>query len=171
MCVTYFRCLSVSPARSWVTWRPQPRFPCLCSLPPRLSRYSVTLWKKRCLFLADHPRDLMIEGHGSIFKYSRGVIIVIHSYSSTSFSKLSPEPTNNYLWNVWVIWGNQVVTLSPQPEFISGTRLVALSCFFVVVVHLVPRSHGFPGKMIPQTKTCPSSGCKLAQAATKDFLT
>ena len=149
MCVTYFRCLSVSPARSWVTWRPQPRFPCLCSLPPRLSRYSVTLWKKRCLFLADHPRDLMIEGHGSIFKYSRGVIIVIHSYSSTSFSKLSPEPTNNYLWNVWVIWGNQVVTLSPQPEFISGTWLVALSCFFVVVVHLVPRSHGFPGKMIP----------------------
>lgn len=43
-----------------------------------------------------------------------------------------------------------MVTLSPQPEFISGTRLVALSCFFVVVVvHLVPRSHGFPGKMIP----------------------
>ena len=106
--------MSVSPPRGWVTWRPEPRFPCLCSLLPRLSRYLVTSWNKWCLFLADHPRDLMIEGHASIFKYSKGIIIVIHSDSSTSFSKLGPESTDNYLWNVWVIWGNQVVTLSPS---------------------------------------------------------
>ena len=140
--------MSVSPPRGWVTWRPEPRFPCLCSLLPRLSRYLVTLWNKWCLFLADHPRGLMIEGHGSIFKYSKGIIIVIHSYSSTSFSKLGPESTDNYLWNVWVIWGNQVMTLSPS-LFLELSQWPWAVFFFVVVIHLVPRSHGFPGKMIP----------------------
>lgn len=95
--------------------------------------------------------DLMIEGHRSIFKYSKGIIISIHSYSSTSFSKLGLELIDNYLWNAWVIWGNQVVTLSSQPECISGIDSVALSWF------LFP---WFPEALVSQERSLPfESGC------------
>lgn len=50
-------------------------------------------------------------------------------HTPTSFSKLGPKLIDNYLWNVWVSWGNQVVTLNSQPEFISGVDSVTLSWF------------------------------------------
>lgn len=47
---------------------------------------------------------------------------------------------------MWVIWGNQVVILSSQPELISQNWLSGLELVFV---HFISRSHRFPGKMIP----------------------
>lgn len=90
--------------------------------------------------------DLMIEGHISIFRYSKSMVIFILRIHSASLSKLGPELIINYFWNLWVIWGNQVVTLSPQPEFASQNWFSGLELVFV---HSIPKSHGFPGRFIP----------------------
>lgn len=88
--------------------------------------------------------DLMIEGHIAIFKYSKSIVIYVLRTHSTSFSKLGPKVINNYLWHLWVIWGNQVGTLSSRPECLSQNWFSDLELAFVHFFPVVSQERSSP---------------------------